>query len=311
MTTDIITTPSGYAQIAQKAAGLSLQPREVLENARGAARLLGEVLQQKPYKVVINKEQYLEFEDWQTVGQFYGYTVKTYNAVPVEVCGVEGARAEADLIEYHTGLVVGHAEAYCMRDEEKWGVRPKYEWYTDDRGNRNRRQIGEEPVPWYQLASMAQTRAGAKAFRNRLAWVVVLAGFRPTPMEEMPDNGYYGHQPSPPRKSAGPAKGKAEEPVTDLKALQFKNVGEFYTACHKHFKLTKSKVDAEVAEYDLSKPDQRQRAWQTILSVYGQKPPEVDAKPAPEGPQEPEGAEAPPTVDRDTGEITDDGAPAS
>jgi len=32
---------------------------------------------------------------------------------------------------------------------------------------------------------MAQTRAGAKAFRNRLAWVVVLAGYRPTPAEEM------------------------------------------------------------------------------------------------------------------------------
>jgi hypothetical protein len=35
---------------------------------------------------------------------------------------------------------------------------------------------------------MAQTRAGAKAFRNRLAWVVVLAGYRPTPAEEMTEN---------------------------------------------------------------------------------------------------------------------------
>ena len=34
---------------------------------------------------------------------------------------------------------------------------------------------------------MAQTRAGAKAFRNRLAWVAVLAGYRPTPAEEMVD----------------------------------------------------------------------------------------------------------------------------
>jgi len=36
------------------------------------------------------------------------------------------------------------------------------------------------------LSSMAQTRAGAKALRNRFAWVVVLAGYRPTPAEEMP-----------------------------------------------------------------------------------------------------------------------------
>jgi hypothetical protein len=38
---------------------------------------------------------------------------------------------------------------------------------------------------------MAQTRAGAKAMRNALAWVVVLAGYRPTPAEELPD-----HQPA-------------------------------------------------------------------------------------------------------------------
>jgi len=46
-------------------------------------------------------------------------------------------------------------------------------------------KVGDEVVPWFQLASMAQTRAGAKALRNRLAWVVVLAGYKPTPAEEM------------------------------------------------------------------------------------------------------------------------------
>jgi hypothetical protein len=45
--------------------------------------------------------------------------------------------------------------------------------------------VGEVLVPWFQLASMAQTRAGAKALRNAFAWVVVLAGYQPTPAEEM------------------------------------------------------------------------------------------------------------------------------
>lgn len=39
--------------------------------------------------------------------------------------------------------------------------------------------------PLFQLKSMAQTRACAKALRNVLAWVVVLAGYAPTPSEEM------------------------------------------------------------------------------------------------------------------------------
>jgi len=34
---------------------------------------------------------------------------------------------------------------------------------------------------------MAQTRAGAKALRNVLAWVAVLAGYKPTPAEEIVD----------------------------------------------------------------------------------------------------------------------------
>lgn len=38
----------------------------------------------------------------------------------------------------------------------------------------------------FQLRSMAQTRACAKALRNVLAWVVMLAGYKTTPAEEMP-----------------------------------------------------------------------------------------------------------------------------
>ena len=39
--------------------------------------------------------------------------------------------------------------------------------------------------PTYAKKSMAQTRAISKAYRSCLAWVAVLAGFEPTPYEEM------------------------------------------------------------------------------------------------------------------------------
>lgn len=168
-------------------------PVEVLENARTAAKALMTVVEQKKHPVIMNGEQYLEFEDWQTVGQFYGYAVKTLDAIPVEVNDSKGAKAAALLINMKTGEVVGGAEAYCMRDEPKWNTRPKYE-YQGEGEDRKRVQVGEEPVPWFQLASMAQTRAGAKAYRNRLAWVAVLAGYRPTPAEEMlGEEGNPGH----------------------------------------------------------------------------------------------------------------------
>ena len=173
--------------VREQEVGLTILPEQAIEGASLAAKALKRVISLKTKPVIMNGEQYLEFDDWQLCGQFYGYTVKTGEAVPVEVDEVKGAKARADLIEIKTGLVIGGAEAYCMRDEEHWNTRPKYEWQGEG-ANRRRVKVGDEVVPWFQLASMAQTRAGAKALRNRLAWVVVLAGYRPTPAEEMTEN---------------------------------------------------------------------------------------------------------------------------
>ena len=137
-------------------------PDVVLLEAKKAADALKDVISKKHKPVIFNGEQYLEFEDWQTVGNFYGLKAKTGEAEPVTIDGVAGAKAKAEVIDIRSGRVVGGAEAYCLRDEPNWARKP-----------------------WFQLASMAQTRAGSKSLRNILAWVVVLAGYRPTPAEEM------------------------------------------------------------------------------------------------------------------------------
>lgn len=154
--------------ISQQQVGQVIEaPVATIARAKEAAKALQSVIASKPKPVVIRGEQYIEFEDWQLLGNFYGTAVQTYDAVPVEINGIRGAKASASLYDIRTGLILGGtgAEAYCMEDEEKWGS-----------------------SPWYQLASMAQTRAGSKALRNRFAWVVVLAGYRPTPAEEIPDD---------------------------------------------------------------------------------------------------------------------------
>ncbi len=88
------------------------------------------------------------------------------------------------------------------------------------------------------------------------------------------------------------ASGKAEKPATEIKSgtdttkkvegsetidlltLDFKNPGEFYTACLKHFKLQKSIVDKEIPEYDVANAGQRKKAWQQIVGVYQRVMPE-------------------------------------
>jgi len=189
-------------------------PTVVLAEAQRAAKALQGIIAAKPRKVMMNGEQYLEFEDWQTVGRFYGITAREDGDPEyVSLGGVQGFKASAVAID-RTGRVIGRATAYCLNDEEKWRGRTKYEWLyltvsgkkvKDDPGkeivwedNPNkpgkrpkkvREAVGEEAVPLFQLASMAQTRASAKALRNVLSWVVVLAGYRPTPAEELETEG--------------------------------------------------------------------------------------------------------------------------
>jgi hypothetical protein len=130
-------------------------PIQIMGMARERAQSLKEVIQKKDKPVILKGEQYLEYEDWQTLAEFYG-------ATPIVIDGVHGFKASADLIDRKTGNLIGGAEAYCMRDETQWKDKPSF-----------------------QLASMAQTRAGSKACSNNLRWVVVLVGFKGTPAEEM------------------------------------------------------------------------------------------------------------------------------
>ena len=193
---------------------VSRPPDVVLAEATEAAKALGAVLAGKKKKVMMNNEQYLEFEDWQTVGRFYGVTAKVKETAFINYGNAQGFEAKAVAIRAD-GMEISAAEAMCLNDEEKWRARPKYKYlyilkdgskseedppkeqivWVDNPGKpgskmpkKERTLTGEESVPLFQLRSMAQTRACAKALRNVLAWVVVLAGYRPTPAEELDSN---------------------------------------------------------------------------------------------------------------------------
>lgn len=184
-------------------------PAQVLDEARRAAVAIQDVIKNKPKPVVMNGEQYLEYEDWQTVGRFYGITAEVEWTRYCEFGGVRGFEARAVAKHALSGRIVSAGESMCLNDEPRWSTRPKYEWHDklDADGKKiwdakkgryqaDRVQVGEEQVPLAQLRSMAQTRAAAKALRNVLAWVVVLAGYKSTPAEELQteNDGNGGHR---------------------------------------------------------------------------------------------------------------------
>lgn len=147
-------------------------PEVVLAEAQKAAKALAEVVSKKRKPVVFNGEQYLEFEDWQTCGKFYGLTAKVVSTQFIDYGAVQGFEAKADTIRLSDGMVISSAEAMCLNDEPNWSKKPLF-----------------------QLRSMAQTRACSKSLRNVLAWVVVLAGYKPTPAEEMTGNEHNNRPP--------------------------------------------------------------------------------------------------------------------
>jgi hypothetical protein len=155
----------------------------------------------KSKPVQFNGETYLEYEDWSTVAKFYGLTAKITETRYVEYGGVAGWEAVAVVLD-KVGNEVSRAESMCMTDEDNWGNVPVYEWkdVLDKDGKKiwdanlrngkggykaTREMVSSKPKPLFQLRSMAQTRACAKALRQVLSWVVVLGGFQPNVAEEM------------------------------------------------------------------------------------------------------------------------------
>jgi len=137
-------------------------PKNELAFGKEAAKyLLAVVRAQGLARKFGGQKEHLYVEAWQLLGQFAGIYAIPEDASPITVNEVQGAIAHVALYDGQ-GRKVGAATAYCMRDEPNWRHKP-----------------------WFQLASMAQTRAVSKAFRTRLAWIAILGGYSGTPAEEM------------------------------------------------------------------------------------------------------------------------------
>lgn len=132
------------------------------ENKQGLI-IIKKILDTKQDAVVINGKRHIEYEDWQALGNAYGVDVATGDIEPIEYFGVKGFKAKAKVIRIEDGIVIGGAEALCMENEHNW-----------------------KNKDYFQMASMAQTRAGSKALSNILRFVVALdKSLSGTPAEEM------------------------------------------------------------------------------------------------------------------------------
>jgi len=141
------------------------RPSDLVGFWKNAADTLQIIVKEAKLSVKIQGRDYMKFEGWQAVAGFFGATASVESTKPVydSVGVLVGFEARAVVID-KKGREISAAEAFCGKDEPSWAKKPDF-----------------------QLRSMAQTRASAKALRNVFAGVVVLAGLAATPAEEMQD----------------------------------------------------------------------------------------------------------------------------
>ena len=182
---------------------------QMMDDATKKAKILTKVIQSQSDKYVVHAagQEFLRFEAWSTLARGYGWTAGVETITDVldtdghTVIGVEAYAVLRD----NMGTQIGGAPARCMMDEPNWSNKPLA-----------------------QVASMAGTRAASKALRIGLSWVVVLAGYNPTPAEEF-ERDASGEivvssrtaSPKPPRKRAeSPNKAvKTPQPTSDMEEI--------------------------------------------------------------------------------------------
>jgi hypothetical protein len=218
-------------------------PERDVERARAAARaLMGIIEATKTLK--LNGKTYLFFEHWQTIGQFFNHSVGIDWVQELE--GPEGFEAKSIL--YHNGQIVGGAIASCTRDEANWKTKPDF-----------------------QLRSMAQTRAMAKALRSRFGFIAVLAGAEPTAAEEIIPDG-HNKQRKPQEKYQGDgeliARANRAKVVHGMDG-QFTNSAEIRDAIESA--ATPAELENIAREIDRIKNRLGQAGLQMLRGVYREK----------------------------------------
>ncbi|WP_439881994.1 hypothetical protein ACSX1A_02300 [Pontibacter sp. MBLB2868] len=110
----------------------------------------------------IQGKEYVNVEGWQYAGSRLGILPVVEHVVNISTDDEIKYQAKVNLLDLRSQQVVGAGFAICSNREQ-----------------------GKKYYQEFAIASMAQTRAIGKAYRNILAWVIRAAGYEPTPSEEM------------------------------------------------------------------------------------------------------------------------------
>ncbi len=135
-------------------------PSGIIKTATEASSILCGIVEKHKLYADIHGKKYVTVEGWTTLGALLGI-------VPCEVEAKKNENGDweaiVELVRTKDGQVVGRASAMVGVNERTWKSREEY-----------------------AKRSMCITRATGKAFRLSFSFIMTLAGYAPTPQEEMP-----------------------------------------------------------------------------------------------------------------------------
>jgi len=134
------------------------RPQQALEVASTLQRFVSE----KKLTATIQGKQYPLVEAWQFAGSQLGLIPILKDVKDLSNESEIKYEAMVEVVRIADGFVMSRGYAVCSNKEH------------------SKKRFDE-----YAIASMSQTRAVGKAYRNVLAWLMKAAGFEPTPAEEM------------------------------------------------------------------------------------------------------------------------------
>ena len=142
-----------------------LTPKGVVDNATTQAKLLMDIVEKTNCYQLISGKKYLQVEAWETIGAFNQIHAQTEYIEPItkkdEVIGYK-----ANVLLWKNEQIVGGAIMPC--------------YFTE-----NCCKGKEGDAKHKACMSAAQTFATSKAYRMNYSYVAILAGYEPTPAEEM------------------------------------------------------------------------------------------------------------------------------
>ncbi|MDJ0364735.1 hypothetical protein QMK33_06190 [Hymenobacter sp. H14-R3] len=169
--TEVTKTPK-EATAAKKAAPRAesydiAKSDETLDLAKDLAKFIKD----NKLSTQVQGKEFVNVEGWQYAGSRLGIVPVVEHVINLSNDQEIKYQAKVTLFDLRHGVTVGAGFAICSNKES-----------------------GKKFYQEFAIASMAQTRAIGKAYRNILAWIIRAAGYEPTPAEEME---YSGNVPAP------------------------------------------------------------------------------------------------------------------